>query len=272
MYIESKPCWKTLCCLVAAGSFLGGVVESNAEDMAEGIAVATSIKGSVQIEDAESHSTQPKLHDTLILNACTVETGKNAHIFLALSNGMGIGIGENSAVRFETFIQKPFTEKSERLSYEPSKSILSVRLINGDLAVVSNNLSPLSEARVFLPTGELQIHSATCIIQYNDMGAQITAYSGLLTYKYPDRKQRELIINPQSIRISPQSAMLGEVTESTTLSSLPQAIELFSQATQHASERVFFKAGKNGHPPRPVLIASPGHLDQPVSRPYEFNK
>ena len=53
MYIEPKPYWKTLCCLVAAGIFLGGVVDSNAEDMAEGIAVATSIKGSVQIEDAE---------------------------------------------------------------------------------------------------------------------------------------------------------------------------------------------------------------------------
>jgi hypothetical protein len=185
---------------------------------------------------------------------------------------MGIGIGENSAVRFETFIQQPFTEKSERLSHEPSRSILSVRLINGDLAVVSNNLSPLSEARVLLPTGELQIHSATCIIQYNDMGAQITAYKGLLTYKYQDRKHRELIVDPQSIRISPQSAMLGEVTESMTLSSLPRAIEQFSQATQHASKRVFFKAGLNGHLPRPVLIASPTYLDQPANRPYGFNE
>ena len=270
MYIESKMCWKTLYCLITTGFFLGGVVDSNAEDMAEGIAVATSVQGSIQIEDAESQSSQPKLHDTLNLNACTIETGKNAHLFLALSNGIGIGIGGNSAVRFETFSQKPFTEKREGLSYEPSVSILSIRLIDGTIAVVSNNLSPLSEARVFLPTGELQIHSATCIIQNNDMGAQITAYAGLLTYKYPDRQHRELIVEPQSIRISPQSAMLGEVTESMTLSSLPKAVEQFAQATQHASKRVFFKAGKNGHPPRPVLIASPTYFDQPVIRPYEY--
>lgn len=272
MPIKTQSCWNTLCCLVSGASFLGGAFVSHAEEMAEGIAFATSIQGSVQIEDAESYSTQPKLHDTLTLNACTVETGKNAHIFLALSNGMGIGIGEKSAVLFESFVQKPFTNKRERLSNEPSRSILSIRLINGDLAVVSNNLSPLSEAHVFLPTGELQIHSAACIIQYNNMGAQISAYSGLLTYKYPDPKQRELIINPQSIRISPQSAVLGEVTENMTLSSLPKAIEQFAQATQHASTRVFFKAGHNGHPPRPVLIASPTHLNQAVKRPYEFNK
>ena len=79
MYIESKTCWKTLYCLIATGFFLGGVVDSNAEDMAEGIAVATSIQGSIQIKDAESQISQPRLHDTLNLNACTVETGKNAH-------------------------------------------------------------------------------------------------------------------------------------------------------------------------------------------------
>ena len=50
MYIESKMCWKTLYCLITTGFFLGGVVDSNAEDMAEGIAVATSIQGSIQIE------------------------------------------------------------------------------------------------------------------------------------------------------------------------------------------------------------------------------
>ena len=105
---------------------------------------------------------------------------------------------------------------------------------------------------------------------YTDMAAQITAYAGLLTYKYPDRKHRELIVEPQSIRISAQSAMLGEVTESMTLSSLPKAVEEFAQATENASKRVFFKAGKDGDSPRPILIASPTYFDQPVIRPYEY--
>ena len=91
-----------------------------------------------------------------MLNESTIETGKNAHVFFALSNGMGIGIGQNSEVIFETYVQKPFPARKERLSYEPSVSILSVRLVSGTLAVASNKLSPLSQARVYLPTGELR--------------------------------------------------------------------------------------------------------------------
>ncbi len=272
MRIKSQSCWKTLCCLIAAGSFLGGPVASHAEEMPEGIAVATGIRGSIRIKSADGQSVSPKLHDTLILNASTIETGKNAHIFFALSNGMGIGIGQNTEVLIETFIQKPFTEKKERLSYEPSVSILSIRLVTGSMAIVSNKLSPLSQARVYLPTGELRIHSATCIVQNDDIGAHITACEGTLTYYYPDGESREFIVEPQSIRISPQSAKLGKVTESTTLTSLPEAIDQFAKATQHASKRVFFKAGYNGSPPRPVLIASPAYFDQPVDRPYVFNE
>lgn len=271
MSIRSQSFWKTLCCLIAVGSFLGGMMVSHAAEMTEGIAVATSIKGSIEIT-ANAQSTQPKQHDTLSLNTTTVRTGKDAHIFFALSNGMGIGVGENSEVLFETFMQKPFTKDRERLSYEPSVSILSIRLIKGSLAVVSNKLSPLSQARVYLPSGELRIHSATCIVENNGMGDHITACKGNITYHYPDGKRREFIVEPQSIRISPQSAKLGQVTESTTLDSLPEAIDQFAKATQHASKRVHFRAGYNGHPPRPVLITSPAYFDQPVDRPYEFNE
>ena len=272
MHITSQSFWKTLCGLIAAGSFLGGTAASHAAEMTEGLAVTTSVKGSIQITDANEQRTQPQLHDTLVLNASTIETSKKSHIFFALSNGMGIGIEENSKIIFETFIQKPFTIDRERLSYEPSVSILSIRLISGSLAVVSNKLSPLSQARVYLPSGELRIHSATCIVENDQMGDHITACEGTITYHYPDGERREFIVEPQSIRISPQSAKLGKVTESTTLDSLPERIAQFAKATKHASKRVFFKAGYNGQPLRPVLIASPAYFNQPVDRPYEFNE
>ena len=240
--------------------------------MAEGIAFATSVKGSIQMTDAEGQHAQPNLHDTLILNESTIETGQNAHIFFALSNGIGIGIGQNSEVVFETYVQQPFPARKERLSYESSVSILSIRLIAGSLAVASNKLSPLSQARVYLPSGELRIHSATCIVQNDQMGAHITACEGTITYYYPDGERREFIVEPQSIRISPQSAKLGKVTESMTLTSLPENIDQFAKATQKASQRVLFKAGWNGNPPRAVLLTAPAFFDQPVKRPYEFNE
>lgn len=272
MHIKSQSFWKTLCCLIAAGSFLGGTVVSHAEEMVGGIAIATSTQGHIQIEDANGQSVRLRFHDTLELNASTIKTGKGAHAFFALSNGMGIGIEQNSEVVFETFTQKPFTREREQLSYEASVSILSIRLITGSLAVVSNKLSPLSQARIYLPSGELRIHSATCIVQHDQLGDHITACEGNITYYYPDGERREFIVEPQSIRISPQSAKLGKVTEKMTLSSLPDAIDRFAKATQHASKRAYFKAGHNGHLPRPVLIAPPAYFDQPVDRPYEFNE
>lgn len=272
MQVRPQSFLKILCCLTAAGSFLFGALVSNAQDMAEGIAFATSKVGSIRVIDPTGQITQPELHDTLALDGVTIETGKNAHIFLALSNGMGVGIAQNSEITFETFVQKPFSQKKERLSYEPSVSILSIRLKNGNLAIATNKLSPLSQARVYLPSGELRLHSATCIVQNDELGDHITACDGTITYYYPDGEKREFIVEPQSIRISPQSAKLGKVSEATTLTELPKEIERMATATQQASKRVLFKAGYNGSPPRPVLIASPDYFQQPVSRPYEFNE
>ena len=257
--------------LIVAGSFLVGAHQTHGEDMGEGLAFATSVKGRIQITGTDGEAFQPMLHETLVLNESTIETGKHAHIFFALANGIGIGIGQNSEVIFETYLQKPFPARKEQLSHEPSVSILSIRLVTGSLSIASNNLSPLSQARVYLPTGELRIHSATCIVQNDALGSHITACEGTITYYYPDGEQKEFIVEPQSIRISQQSAKLGKVTESATLSSLPEHIDRFAKATQQASKRVLFKAGWNGNPPRAVLLSSPYFLDEPVARPYEFN-
>ena len=257
--------------LTTVGCLSVGLTASWAEDMTGGLAFTNSVKGSIQITDTKGSHVQPNLHDTLVLNESKIETGKNAHIYFALSNGIGVGIGSESEVIFETYLQRPFPKRKERLSYEPSVSTLSIRLITGDLAIASNKLSPLSQARVYLPSGELRIHSATCIIQNDELGAHITACEGTITYYYPDGEEREFIVEPQSIRISPQSAKLSKVTESMTLTSLPESIDRFAKATQQASKRVFFKAGENGNPPKAVRLAPSAFYNLPTKRPYEFN-
>lgn len=268
----AQSAWKTLCCLIAAGSFLAGSLSSDAQDMAEGISFVTSQKGSVHLIDAASQSIETTLHDTLALNGATIETEKDAHIFLALSNGMGVGIEQDSEIQFETFIQRPYPSDKERLSYEPSVSILSIRLIRGSLAVTTNQLSPLSKARIHLSTGELRLHTTTCIIRNDERGDHITACEGTITHYYLNGNEREFIVKPQSISISPQSAKLGKVTQSEMLTTLPESIVSLATATKQASKRVLFKAGQNGGPPYPVLIASPDYFEQTASRPYEFNE
>jgi hypothetical protein len=275
MRIPSQSHWKILCYFIVAGCFLAGGPSANAsaEEMADGLAFVTSMQGAVSIETADEHAIDLKFHDTLLLNNSTLRTGKDAHLFLALSNGMAIGLEENSELRVETFAQKPFTERKESLTHEPSTSTLSIQLNSGKLAIVSNNLSPLSQARVTLANGELRIHAATCVIQSDTLlGEHITACQGNLTYYYPISKKREFIANSQSVRISPQSAKLGKTTENVSLDTLPEHIDRFAQATQHASKRVFFKAGSDGQLPEPILIAEPTYFDQSAQRPYEFNE
>ena len=268
--MHSTALQNLLRCVAAAGSFLVGGLSSHADEMIEGIAIATSIRGSIQIETADEQRIHLKLHDELTLNATTIKTGKKAHLYFALSNGMGIGISENSEIILETYLQRPFPPTRKRISHEPSVSILSIRLTSGSIAIASNELSPLSQARIYLPTGELRIHSATCIVQNDTLGTHITACEGTITYYYPDGKNREFIVEPQSIRISPQNAKLGKVSKVSTLNTLPKALERFAQATEHASQRVFFEASYDGKLLCPTLITSPTYFNQSTERPYVF--
>ena len=270
MLMHSTALQNLLRCVAAASSFLVGGLSSHADEMIEGIAIATSIRGSIQIETADEQRIHLKLHDELTLNATTIKTGKKAHLYFALSNGMGIGISENSEIIFETYLQRPFPPTRERISHEPSVSILSIRLTSGSIAIASNELSPLSQARIYLPTGELRIHSATCIVQNDTLGTHITACEGTITYYYPDGESREFIVEPQSIRISPQNAKLGKVSKVSTLNTLPKALERFAQATEHASQRVFFEASYDGKLLCPTLITSPTYFNQSTERPYVF--
>ena len=270
MLMHSTALQNLLRCVAAASSFLVGGLSSHADEMIEGIAIATSIRGSIQIETADEQRIHLKLHDELTLNATTLKTGNKAHLYFALSNGMGIGISENSEIIFETYLQRPFPPTRKRISHEPSVSILSIRLTSGSIAIASNELSPLSQARIYLPTGELRIHSATCIVQSDTFGTHITACEGTITYYYPDGESREFIVEPQSIRISPQNAKLGKVSKVSTLNTLPKALERFAQATEHASQRVFFEASYDGKLLCPTLITSPTYFNQSTERPYVF--
>lgn len=260
--------------IVAGGLFLGALAlhaDDRIEGMIEGIAVVTSTQGTVTCYDSAGKGAPTKLHETLVLNQSIIETGAHAQCFFALSNGIGIGIGPSSEVHFETYVQKPFPPRKERISHESSVSILSVRVVAGTLSLASNQLSPLSQARIHLPVGELRIHSASCIVQVDSLGSRITANEGSLTYDYPDGVHKEFLSAPHSIRITQQSAQLSQVTETTTLAALPEYIAHFAQATQLAGKRVLYKAGAEGDPPRPILLASPHYFEQPAVRPYEFN-
>jgi hypothetical protein len=236
-----------------------------------GIAVVTSEHGSILIFDTAGESSSIHLHEGLQTHGSTITTGKGAHLYLALSNGVGIGLGENTEIIFETFEQSPYPTEKESIQHEPSVSNLSIRIVKGTVAIASNNLSPLSQFRILLSTGQLRIHSATCIVHHDALGLHLATYNGHLTYYYPESKDREFLIQPQSIRISQESAAAGHITESNTIAEMPKAWQIMAEATRNASSRVFFKSGGMDAQPKPVLMVSPDYFEQTPARPYRFS-
>jgi hypothetical protein len=242
-----------------------------AQTMIEGSAIVTSRSGSVSAIDASGERFSAASHEILDPVGLTLSTKKDARIFLTFSNGIAVALNAASVVQCTDYTQRPFDKEDQALGLEPSESNLKMRLIDGQIAVASNRLSPLSDLRVKLPKGELRLHKGTCLISLDLTGLHITAFEGNLTYYYPDGESREFISAPKVIRISDQSMERQKAAEVTTVDSLGIEQVHFCQAAQHASKRVTFQANESTKlPPEPVLIVRPQYFQQPNFRPYQF--
>jgi hypothetical protein len=244
-----------------------------AQKMIEGSAIVTSRNGSVSAIDASGELVSIASHEILHPVGLTLSTIKDARIFLTFSNGIAVALNGASVVQCVDYTQRLFDKEDQALGLEPSVSNLKLRLIDGQIAVASNRLSPLSALRIQLPKGELRLHKGTCLISLDTVGLHITAYEGNLTYYYPDSESREFVSAPKGIRISDQSSERQQVAGTSTVESLEIEQVRFCQAVQHASKRVTFQANDSTKlPPEPVLIVRPQYFQQPDLRPYQFEE
>ena len=244
-----------------------------AQTMIEGSAIVTSRNGFVSAIDASGEPISVVSHEILHPRGLTLSTIKDARIFLTFSNGIAVALNEASVVQCVDYTQRLFDKEDQSLGLEPSVSNLKLRLIDGQIAVASNRLSPLSNLRVQLPKGELRLHKGTCLISLEATGLHITAYEGSLTYYYPNSESREFVSAPKGIRISDQSMERQKITKVSTVESLEIEQVRFCQAAQHASKRVTFQANESTKlPPEPVLIVRPQYFQQPNLRPYQFEE
>ena len=264
-----------------------------AQTMIKGSAIITSRSGSAHAKDASGERVSTASHEILLPSGITLSTTKDAYIFLTFSNGVALAMNEKSVVQCTDYTQRPFNKEDQARDIEPSVSNLKLRMMEGQIAIASNQLSPLSELRILLPKGELRLHKGCCLIRLNTTGLHITAYEGnliyyypnsqsrefastpkgSLTYYYPNNQSREFVSAPKGIRISEQSMERLQVAENTTVETLEAEQAHFCQAAQHASKRVTFQANESSMlPPEPVLIARPEYFQQPEFRPYLFKK
>lgn len=264
-----------------------------AQKMIKGSAIITSRSGSAHAKNASGERVSTASHEILLPSGLTLSTTKDAYIFLTFSNGVALAMNEESVVQCTDYTQRPFDKEDQARDLEPSVSNLKLRMIEGQIAIASNQLSPLSELRIQLPKGELRLHKGCCLIRLSTTGLHITAYEGnliyyypnsqsrefvptskgSLTYYYPNNQSREFVSAPKGIRISEQSMERLQVAENTSLETLEAEQVHFCQAAQHASKRVTFQANESSKlPPEPVLIARPEYFQQPEFRPYLFKK
>ena len=244
-----------------------------AQTMIKGSAIITSRSGSAHAKDASCERVSTASHEILLPSGLTLSTTKDAYIFLTFSNGVALAMNEESVVQCTDYTQRPFDKEDQARDLEPSVSNLKLRMIEGQIAIASNQLSPLSELRIQLPKGELRLHKGCCLIRLNTTGLHITAYEGNLTYYYPNSQSREFVSAPMGIRVSEQSMERLQVAENTSVETLEAEQAHFRQAVQHASKRVTFQANESTKlPPEPVLIARPEYFQQPEFRPYQYKE
>ena len=234
-------------------------------------AIVTSVAGKSHVTPAEGKQRAVSSHETHRLINQKFETEKNSHLFLVSSNGLGIGIDADTSLHFKTHQQLPFVEKRANLEYEPSVSELIMELSHGAVSLTSDGLSPRSNIRVVTPNGTLRLHTIKCRIEQDDTGTTtIISYDGNATFYFPDGETRQFISKNTVLRISPQSAANNKIAAELEIESLEASKRLFSQATTHASERVFFQAPQPGQAAIPMLITPLKIFEQPTVRPYEY--
>lgn len=241
--------------------------------MIEANAVLTSQSGTIKIRDASGQNRRIEPRVSMNPTGLQWSTENNAQAFLAFSNGAAIGIGESTRLRFLDYEQTPFGPEKAGFSYEPSKSKLILALESGEIALVCQRLSPISELRVQLPQGSLRLHRGIAHIRYDQTGLYLAMIEGNLTYNYPGEAAREFVSAGSLIRISDQSAQRQRVAARMPIDALTAEAGQLHQAATHASRRVFFQANTGtGGPPEPLMVVSPADYEQPSPRPYEFKE
>ena len=229
-----------------------------AESLKDGLSIVTSHSGTAEFTGADGQSRRADLHAVQTLSNTQIQTGPSSSLFLSLSNGAAIAVGERSSLQIESYQQRPCRPERESIEYEPSVSYLDLRLDSGQLAFSAEQLSPLSEITMQLPRGHVTIRSATGALHYGPTGTKISLLSGNLIYHYPNGK-REFVVAPSGIRISDQSAQMGEVAERIDDIQTGDEADLhFIRAVEFASRRVIYKipADDSGIP-LPTLVALP---------------
>lgn len=248
-------------------------LQLSGQALSEGLAIVTTVDGTVRLIDPAGDQRPVRLHETLALSGLQIITGKNSYFGLSLSNGLGLCIGPDSKLAISAFRQRPFLPSEASIDFEPSVSALSLKLDSGSIAFAADRLSLLSEIVLSLPQGLVETRATLGAVESRDGRARLTALQGSLIYAYPESGGQEFIGQKQGIDVSAFAATRGRPDRRFSEADFhPETVDLIQAAFQ-ASRRVLFTVeGLQAAIPSPRLVMPERALQLPSPRPYDFRK
>lgn len=266
-----RPILRASCILLCAALQLHGQVL--AEKFKDGLSFVTTCKGTIDLFKPDGSIQVIETRSTHTLSGAELKLDKDEYVFLALSNGTGLCIEENSHVRFETYLQLPFGPEKESLDYEPSQSRLYLSLIKGSICFSSDSISPVSEFVIRLPGGDVKILKASGRLQHDEIGTRLSVLSGIAAYLKKGSAKASFVNAPYQAVINRVSAELETATRIPDADNDPLAANTrrMVAATHRARERVLYKIPTQAPAlPEPILVARPEDLLKPSPRPYTY--
>lgn len=242
-----------------------------AQEMISGNAVLTSKKGKLRVCESSGNPISIKPRKAFFPQGTTWETAAKEKAFLVHSNGVAIGIDSSTQIRFTEYLQRPFSSETPGFKHEPSVSKLSLQLYRGSIVIAGNQLAPSSDLQVQLPIGSLRVKGGTCFIRSDQFGLHLFSVDANLVYYYPLETKSEFIFPGELLRISKFSAERQKILERQENSKMDPEIVSLIKGTEHASQRVLYKANENtGQAPEAVMIVHRDYFNQPDMRPYRL--
>ena len=105
-------------------------------DWKYGSAFITSQIGTLNCKDYNGSKISIKQHDFIVIEGTEINTEKDSQLYLALTNGLAIGIGPQSKVYCNTYKQQPYKVERQGTKYEPSTSVLNPKILFSFLSIV----------------------------------------------------------------------------------------------------------------------------------------
>jgi hypothetical protein len=139
----------------------------------------------IDIGDRVFELKKGSVHDA---NNTIIRTRVGASNAIVFSNGTGLHLEPDTALRIEQFVQEPFLPNRTDLDVEPSVSRMSLVLTHGMIGLCTSKLVAGSSMELKTPHLMLQIRGKRIVVETNERQTVVSLIEGDVTVQAGDRE------------------------------------------------------------------------------------